>query len=697
MGNRQKGKPKKKSIKAALGSDAGSKRKLSRMGKKQKKEKGYIDATYIGRSKCLKMLQIDLKDFRRLCILKGIYPREPEGRVPGKKKGQSFYHIKDIRAIAHEEILDKFREFKSYMKKVRRAAGRNERDEALRKNALVPTYTLHHVVKERYPRFADALGDLDDALTLTFLFATLPGEGHIRPSTTNKAKSMAAAWGAFCATTSCITKSFISVKGIYLEASIQNVTIRWIVPHSFTQFLPADVDFRIMGTFLEFYETQLNFVMYKLYNDIGVRYPFHVKDLGGVTAGSTSALLGANLRALTNALNSAGGAVSKLVSSTVETKDENDKVDETRPETKMNKKRNQELVKSVGAALNNLVEEEDEEEGEQADEDGVDVAGPLQAALENIAEETRSHIPGGNAEVDDDTLKRKRLFAGLVFFFSREIPRGYLELVCLSYGGKVGWDGNDSPVSERDSTITHHIVDRPRLPSSYESLPRSREYVQPQWILDSANFMFLLPISRYAVGAVLPPHLSPWVDDEEEGYKPAYAEEIEKLKNGESLDEIQSAMATDDEQTDRVDDEAIDETDTNDEDMEDSEAKTDGQEEEEEEDEEEEEEEEEDEEVAEKRKEKKRKKEAKDAHALAKTMMNKKAAHLYGRMKHGIARKQEKIDTLKERRKAIEETIEKSSTGKTAQKQKVERLKKERKSIEDSYSSGKKKKSRKGR
>lgn len=118
MGNRIKGRTKKKSIRAAIGSSAGSKRKLTRMGKKQKKEHAGLEASFIGRSKCLKMLQITIKDFRRLCILKGIYPREPLGRVPGKKKGQTFYHIKDIKAIAHEPVLEKFRDFRAFMKKV---------------------------------------------------------------------------------------------------------------------------------------------------------------------------------------------------------------------------------------------------------------------------------------------------------------------------------------------------------------------------------------------------------------------------------------------------------------------------------------------------------------------------------------------------------------------------------------------------
>lgn len=101
----------------------------------------------------------------------------------------------------------------------------------------------------------------------------------------------------------------------------------------------------------------------------------------------------------------------------------------------------------------------------------------------------------------------------------------------------MGWEGPDSPVTASDPSITHHVVDRPKLPSSYDSLPKSREFVQPQWVLDCANFLFLLPVAKYGVGVVLPPHLSPWVDDEEEGYKPAYAQEVERLINGEAVEE----------------------------------------------------------------------------------------------------------------------------------------------------------------
>ena len=54
--------------------------------------------------------------------------------------------------------------------------------------------------------------------------------------------------------------------------------------------------------------------------------------------------------------------------------------------------------------------------------------------------------------------------------------------------------------------------------------------MQPQWVLDSANFRVLADAELYTPGKHPPPHLSPFVTYDDEGYVPDYAKAMLKLQ-----------------------------------------------------------------------------------------------------------------------------------------------------------------------
>ncbi|GJM96296.1 hypothetical protein PR202_ga13118 [Eleusine coracana subsp. coracana] len=127
---------------------------------------------------------------------------------------------------------------------------------------------------------------------------------------------------------------------------------------------------------------------------------------------------------------------------------------------------------------------------------------------------------------DEETKQCKSLFKNLKLYLSREVPRESLLFIIPAFGGTVSWEGEGAPFSEVDKDITHQIVDRPT--QSHVFL--SREYVQPQWVFDCVNARIILPTEGYLVGRVPPPHLSPFVDNDAEGYIPEYAETIRRLQ-----------------------------------------------------------------------------------------------------------------------------------------------------------------------
>uniref|UniRef100_G3P3W7 Pescadillo homolog n=1 Tax=Gasterosteus aculeatus aculeatus TaxID=481459 RepID=G3P3W7_GASAC len=251
---------------------------------KKKYESGSV-TNYITRNKARKKLQLSLPDFRRLCILKGIYPREPKNKKKvnkGSTAPRTFYLLKDIRFLLHEPIVRKFREYKIFVRKLKRAYGRTEYSTVGRLKDNKPAYKLDHIVKERYPSFIDALRDIDDALCMCFLFSTFARTGKCHVQTIQLCRRLTVEWMNYVIASRALRKVFISIKGIYYQAEVMGQIITWLVPYQFSHDHPTDVDYRVMATFTELYTTLLGFVNFRLYHSLNLVYPPKIVALNGL-------------------------------------------------------------------------------------------------------------------------------------------------------------------------------------------------------------------------------------------------------------------------------------------------------------------------------------------------------------------------------------------------------------------------------
>merc|ERR1711939_1098245 len=423
-----------------------------------RKKKGEAGAAknYITRTQAIKKLQCSMADFRRLCILKGIFPRQPKSTKKANKGSTapaSFYYIKDIQYLLHEPVLQKLRQYKTFSKKLSKAVGRGEWTTAksLEENQK-PKYRLDHIIKERYPSFPDALRDLDDALSLIVLFAHLPASEKVPASIIANCSRLAAEWQLYVMKTRSLSKVFLSIKGIYFQAIVKGETVTWLVPYMFTQNVPTDVDFRIMMTFLELYQTLLGFTFYKLYSDINLVYPPKfdtTKDDEG--AGIGALLLEETSRTLT-------------IEGKKETEEDIDKVNAGKKVT----------AKDVNKQIRSITHHGAASTADQAmvEDDSMAVE-PSSASLKDDLADVPQSTEQGGQDVQEHDIDISDLFSNYYFYLSREVTRPTLEFVIRSFGGQVGWDdvlGAGSPYSVNDPRITHHIVDRP--------VPRSSE---PMW------------------------------------------------------------------------------------------------------------------------------------------------------------------------------------------------------------------------
>jgi pescadillo protein len=450
----------------------------------------------------------------------------------------TFYYTKDIQYLLHEPLLAKFRDQKALAKKISKALGRNDVGDAARfEKNLTPKLKLDHIIKERYPTFVDALRDLDDALSMLFLFANLPGNQNVPPKMIARCQRLTMEFEHFLIRTHAMRKSFLSIKGIYYQATIQGQDILWLVPYKFVQQAGPDVDFRIMATFVEFYATLLSFVNYRLYSGIGLVYPprFDLKSLEQ----------GAELGAF------------QLEGQQLEDQAEADAIMDTGANEKAQAEADN-LLTNPEAEPQSSYATAPETSVVEANNEPIET--PL-AALDKFASIDPNADSLLQPSLTADAQVAGKLFEPFTIFLSRETPRHALEFLLRSFGcRRVGWNatlGEGAYCDESDPRITHQIVDRPDIPipspeDDDEDAQAARKanarvpgriYVQPQWAWDSVNAGQLQRPDLYAPGATLPPHLSPWVRAKKGEYDPT-----KPLAEQELEGEAEAAAAADEDE-----------------------------------------------------------------------------------------------------------------------------------------------------
>ncbi|XP_055712967.1 pescadillo homolog [Phlebotomus papatasi] len=419
---------------------------------------------YITRRQALNKLQLSLNDFRRLCIIKGIYPREPKNRRKAQRGASDIkilYHAKDIRFLLHEPIVWTLRKYKIFNRQTGRDRALRDFRKMKKRLDRYPELKIDHIVKERYPTFIDAVKDLDDCLTLLFLFSTFPSLKYVPRSQSNLCRRLTVEFMHAVIASKALQKVFISIKGYYFQANIKGQLVTWIIPHyyPFKEQPKEEVDFKVMSIFVEFYSIMLGFVNFRLYHGLNLHYPPQIPtaiaEISEESAQNENLFISERIAAL-----------------------------------------NLDILKTAAAS-----------DGDGNDENVLDMD-----LLSSTSAQSDKVDKMRAQALEEKTLKS--LFQGLKFFINREVPREPLVFIIRCFGGTVSWDKVLFPgatFDETDESITHQIADRPNMDRQFIS----RDYIQPQWVFDSVNRRTLLPTNQYFLGVELPPHLSPFTSDEQ--------------------------------------------------------------------------------------------------------------------------------------------------------------------------------------
>jgi pescadillo protein len=103
--------------------------------------------------------------------------------------------------------------------------------------------------------------------------------------------------------------------------------------------------------------------------------------------------------------------------------------------------------------------------------------------------------------------------------------------------------------------VTHVVMDRPVPAATLTTAAnKAKEFVQPQYLVDAANNLLLLPTRPYKPGVPAPPHLSPFVDNEGAGYVPDRQREINTLAGVETKALADEESSSEEEEEEKAED-----------------------------------------------------------------------------------------------------------------------------------------------
>jgi pescadillo protein len=136
-----------------------------------------------------------------------------------------------------------------------------------------PKAPYAELIRSRYPTFADAVSDLDDALTTVALFSQMSGSKMIDSERIVSCRRLLTEFHYYIARTNSLSAAFISFRGFYFQAALEGQKILWLIPHSFPIPVDASVDYEVLLEFLELYEHLVGFVNARLFIQLGMKYP----------------------------------------------------------------------------------------------------------------------------------------------------------------------------------------------------------------------------------------------------------------------------------------------------------------------------------------------------------------------------------------------------------------------------------------